>query len=128
PVPAPAVAPPPPPVPLVLHPPSHVEFTAAPPLIESHRPVSVDLSDLDFVPGLPRRSRKGWIVGMLGVAMLGALAGVGLERPSLFKMYALRAGAHVAASKSSLVDAMPRFGKQAPVPPAAAVPPPTVEA
>jgi hypothetical protein len=102
------------PAPVVLQPPSVVEFAVAPPLIESHRPVSVDLVDLDFVPGLPRRPRKGWIVGMLGVAMLGALAGVGLERPSLFKMYALLAGAHVATAKSRLADAMPRFGKQAP--------------
>jgi hypothetical protein len=113
---------------VVLQPPSVVKFAVAPPMIESHRPVSVDLSDLDFIPEVPRRSRKGWIVGMLGVATLGALAGVGLERPSLFKMYALHAGAHVAAAKSWLVDAVPRLGRQAAAPPAATVPSPTVEA
>jgi hypothetical protein len=81
---------------------------ASVPLIESHRPVSVDLSDLDVVPGLPRKSRKRWLIAALVVAMIGGLAGVGVERPSVLRHYLDGARSRVVAAKVWMAAALPR--------------------
>jgi len=122
------IAPPPPPaavVPLLAPPPLSAIYAAPPPLIESHRPVSLDLSELDDVPGLPRRSGKRWIATLLGVAMLGGIAGVGVERPSLLQSSLVSARTGAVAAKSWVATEVPGrlFGKKSPEPASTASPP-----
>jgi hypothetical protein len=78
------------------------------PLIESHRPVSVDLSDLEVVPGLPSRSRKRWVGAVLGVVTIGGVAGVAVERPSAIREYMSNAYEHITAAKSWIAAAVPQ--------------------
>ena len=112
--------------PVLAPPPLSALFTAPPPLIESHRPVSVDLVDLDVVPGLPRRSRKTWIATLLGVAMLGGVAGVGVERPSLLQASFVSARTSAVAAKSWIATEVPGrlLGSKPPPPAVTATPPP----
>jgi hypothetical protein len=107
--PAPRTLPPP-----VLAPPVLSTPYAPPPrFLESHRPVSVDLSDLEVVPGPPHRSRKRWLMALVGVAMLGGIAGVGVERPGLLALFMKGVGTRASVAKSWILTDVPRrlFGK-----------------
>jgi hypothetical protein len=94
------------------------------PLIESHRPVSVDLSDLENVPGTRRSLRKRWVTAAVGVAMIGGLAGVGLERPDVLRLFMSGAHTRAVAAKSWVVGAMPErlLARRPPAPPVTATP------
>ena len=113
--------------PVLAPPPLSALFTPPPPLIESHRPVSVDLGDLDNVPGLPRRSRKTWIATLLGVAVLGGVAGVSVERPGLLQASLVSARTSAVAAKSWITTEVPGrlLGGKPPPPAVTATAPPT---
>ena len=95
-----------------------------PRLLESHRPVSVDLSDMEFAAGLSGRSRMRWLMMLLGVAIMGGVAGVGVERPGLLRAFVANARGGTLAAKSWISAEVPRrlFGSQAPAPQITAAP------
>jgi hypothetical protein len=93
------------------------------PVLHSHRPVSIDLSDLDV--GVARRSGsgKGWLAAFVGLAMVSGLGAVALRRPGWAQPYLNRVGLHAASTAFSAAAAVspPTI---VPPPPVAAAPPP----
>jgi hypothetical protein len=119
-----ATAPPPfviPPYTLPPAPATRAPMNALPspnaPVFHSHRPVSIDLSDLELTPAPRPASGKRWFAALIGVAMVGSLGAVALKRPSWAQPYLSRLGVHTVGAT----------GVAAPTPPIAAPPPPPSE-
>jgi hypothetical protein len=106
-------------------------------LLESDRPVSVDLGDLALEAGLPRRSGKRWLAALVGLALVGGTGTLAMRRPGLVRPYVSRVGHYAVAAKSWAAAAVsPRRVSATEDPPAiqalhiasALTPPPAVAA
>jgi hypothetical protein len=91
---------------------AHVAPPLLPPTLNTHRPVSVDLSDLEVLEaaGLPRRSGKRWLVAFVAfvvVLILGGIGAVVVERPSWIEPYWSRLAPQTAAVKSWIERGLP---------------------
>jgi hypothetical protein len=75
--------------------------------LNSYRPVSVDLSELDFQAALPRRSGTRWWVGLVAVAMVAGLGAVAVKRPGLVQPSLSRLGLHGITLKSAVAAVVP---------------------
>jgi hypothetical protein len=88
---------------------AHVAPPLLPPTLNTHRPVSVDLSDLEVLEaaGLPRRSGKRWFVAFIVVLLLGGMGTVVVKRPSWIEPYWSRLAPQRTAMKSWAAGVLP---------------------
>ena len=87
------------------------------PIFPSHRPVSIDLSDLDMGVERPARSGRRWVAALAGLALVSAVGAVAWRQPSWARPYVSRANLRALTTRSTAA---------APIPPPFVAPPPPI--
>ena len=99
--------------------------TLAAPILPSHRPVSIDLGEMNqFRQGSGRR----WFAALVAISVLGGLGTAAIKRPALAQTYLGRLGIHLPGAKPvpalPSLAAPPSLAAAAAAPPVVAPPPP----